>query len=60
MAGHSAWYYFGKQKLEFQHNYKLDDLEDSFEIAPNTGLGMSDWRSRLSMPGKYGYSDKIT
>jgi len=33
MAGHSAWYYFGKQKPEFQHNYKLDDLGASFEIA---------------------------
>ena len=33
MAGHSAWYYFGKQKPEFQHNYKLDGLGASFEIA---------------------------
>ena len=33
MAGHSAWYYFGKQKPEFQRNYKLDDLGASFEIA---------------------------
>jgi hypothetical protein len=33
MAGHSTWHYFGKQKPEFQHNYKLDDVWASFEIA---------------------------
>jgi hypothetical protein len=48
------------QKPNLEHNRKLDDLGLVFKIAPNTGLGMSDWRSRLSMPGKDGYSDKIT
>jgi hypothetical protein len=57
MAGHSAWYYFGKQKLEFQHNYKLDDLEDSFEIAPNTGLGMAQTLISSTLSGKAVYSD---
>lgn len=33
MAGHSAWYYFGKQKPETKHDRKLDDLGASFEIA---------------------------
>lgn len=39
MAGHSAWYYFGKQKPEFQHNYKLDDLGASFEIEKRNLIG---------------------
>ena len=39
MAGHSTWHYFGKQKPEFQHNYKLDDVWASFEIAEGYWTG---------------------